>query len=261
MLRSWLAHPLTKGLDIDDPQTTILRRKIIQENLFLRQIYEQWYRLIVANLPAMDGPVLELGSGAGFFKDFYAGNVISSEVFYCPTVQVVLNGQRLPFRHHSLRAIVMTDVLHHIPQVRQFFSEACRCLLPGGAIVMIEPWVSRWSSWVYSRLHAEPFLPEAKDWGFPEAGPLSAANGALPWMLFERDRQQFEREFDQLSIHSIQLLMPFRYLVSGGVSMRALMPACSFEAWQRFEALFDARMSKWAMFACITLRQGKNIVP
>jgi SAM-dependent methyltransferase len=252
-IKSWLAHPLTKGLDIDDPRTTLLRRKIIQENLFLRHIYEQWYRLIAANLPAMDGPVLELGSGAGFFKDFFTGNVISSEVFYCPTVQVVLNGQRLPFRDHSLRAIVMTDVLHHIPQVRLFFKEACRCLLPGGVIVMVEPWVSRWSRWVYSRFHAEPFLAEAQEWEFPETGPLTGANGALPWIVFERDRQQFEREFEQLSIGAIQLLMPFCYLVSGGVSMRAWMPGWTFNAWQKFERMFNPRMSEWAMFAGITL--------
>jgi SAM-dependent methyltransferase len=261
MLRSWLAHPQTKGLDIDDPRTTLLRKQIIQENLFLRQIYAHWYRLITANLPEMDGPVLELGSGPGFFKDFYADEVISSEVFYCPVVQVVLNGQRLPFRDHSLRAIVMTDVLHHIPQVRLFLHEATRCLLPGGAIVMLEPWVSRWSSWIYSHLHAEPFLPHAHEWEFPQTGPLSGANGALPWIIFERDRQQFEREFDPLSIHSIQLLMPFCYLVSGGVSMRALMPGWTFTLWQRFERMFTPRMSEWAMFACITLRQGSNISP
>lgn len=217
--------------------------------------------MIAANLPEMDGPVLELGSGAGFFKDYYAGEVISSEVFYCPSVQVVLNGQRLPFRDHCLRAIVMTNVLHHLPRVRVFFHEACRCLLPGGAIVMVEPWVSQWSSWIYAHLHTEPFLPEAHAWEFPETRPLSGANDALPWIVFERDRRQFECEFDQLSIRSIQLLMPFCYLVSGGVSMRALMPGWSFKAWQSFETLFNTRMSKWAMFACITLRQGDNIFP
>jgi hypothetical protein len=37
MLKAWLAHPLTKGLDIDDPRTTHLRLQIIQEKSFLRQ--------------------------------------------------------------------------------------------------------------------------------------------------------------------------------------------------------------------------------
>jgi 2-polyprenyl-3-methyl-5-hydroxy-6-metoxy-1,4-benzoquinol methylase len=45
----------------------------------------------------------------------------------------------------SLRGIVMTNVLHHIPDARAFLKEAARCLHPGGVIAMIEPWVSPWS--------------------------------------------------------------------------------------------------------------------
>jgi len=30
VLRTWLTHPLTRGLDIDDPRTTVLRRGILQ---------------------------------------------------------------------------------------------------------------------------------------------------------------------------------------------------------------------------------------
>ena len=39
MLKQWLAHPLLRGLDVDDPRTTTVRRQIIQDNRFLRQIY------------------------------------------------------------------------------------------------------------------------------------------------------------------------------------------------------------------------------
>ena len=43
MLRSILAHPLTRGRSIDDPVTTDLRRSIITSKPFLRAIYEDWY--------------------------------------------------------------------------------------------------------------------------------------------------------------------------------------------------------------------------
>jgi hypothetical protein len=49
--------------------------------------------------------------------------------------------------------------------------------------------------------------------------------------------------------------MPFRYLVSGGISMRNLMPSLTFRAWRRVEWLMDPWMSRWAMFAQITLRR------
>ena len=73
--------------------------------------------------------------------------------------------------------------------------------------------------------------------------------------MFERDRTQFEREFPQWRIETITPLMPFRYLVSGGVSLRALMPGWTFGAWRALEKMFDPWMKTWAMFALIVLRR------
>lgn len=254
MLKTWLAHPLTGGLALDDPRTTHLRREIIQSKSFLRQLYQEWYTAIVRALPPDPGAVLELGSGAGFLSDFVPG-LISSEIFYCPTVRAVLDGLRLPFVDGALRGIVMTDVFHHLPQSRRFLAEASRCVQPGGVIVMIEPWNTPWSRWIYTRLHHEPFLPEAQDWGFPMRGPLSGANGALPWIIFVRDRAQFEQEFPEWCIETIIPGFPFCYLVSGGVSLRTLMPGWSFGPWRGLENALAPWMSGLAMFAQIVLRR------
>jgi hypothetical protein len=62
MIKGNLAHPLTRGMDIDDPRTTQLRKEIIRSKPFLRSIYQEWYRDIVAALPSGNDPVLELGS-------------------------------------------------------------------------------------------------------------------------------------------------------------------------------------------------------
>jgi len=106
---------------------------------------------------------------------------------------------------------------------------------------------------IYSRFHHEPFDPAAKEWEFPSSGPLSGANGALPWIVFQRDRVQFEREFPNWKIEQIELQMPFRYLASGGVSMRALSPERTFNLWTRIESSLQPRMSSLAMFARIQL--------
>jgi len=252
ILKTWLAYPLTRGLDIDDPYTTQLRRQVIQEKSYLRQIYQEWYGVIAAALPAGVEPVLELGSGTGFLRD-YIPDLITSEIFRCPDVSVVVDGQQLPFADGALRAIVMTNVLHHLPQPRRFFAEAARCVRLGAVVAMIEPWVTAWSRLVYTNLHHEPFRPEAPEWGFPSSGPLSSANGALPWIIFERDRAQFEREFSEWQIPAIRPGMPFRYLVSGGVSLRSLMPGCTFGYWRRIENSLQPWMKTWAMFAEIVL--------
>lgn len=254
MIRQLLAHPLTRGAKIDDPAVTVLRRRIIKEKGFLRRVYEEWYAEIQDALPTEHGTVLELGSGAGFLEEAIP-DLLTSDVLHLPHLSLVMDAHKMPLRDGSLRAIVMIDVLHHLPQPRLFFQEAARCVTPGGAVIMIEPWVTTWSRLVYSHMHHEPFDAETPEWGFPSTGPLSGANGALPWILFQRDRSLFAKDFPQWRIGDIRLLMPFSYLLSGGVSMRALLPEGAFGLVRWVEKRLDPWLSQLAMFAFILLER------
>jgi SAM-dependent methyltransferase len=256
-LKELLAEPATRGLALDDPATTTTRRKILRKKQFLNGIYREWYQMLAAQLPPIAGGVVELGSGAGFLQDFVP-DAITSEVFFCEHVDIVMDARRMPFPDRSLRGIVMTDVLHHIPGPDRFFEEAERCLAPGGVIAMIEPWVTSWSKLIYQNLHHEPFQPEAPEWDFPQSGPLSGANGALPWIIFERDRDEFERQFPHFSVQRIHPIMPFRYLVSGGMSVRCLMPPATFGLWRSFETLISGLHPRTAMFAMIVVAKHKS---
>ena len=251
-MKSWFTHPLMKGLNLDNPETTYLRRQIIQEKSFLRRVYEEWYNSLIKSTPEGSGAVLELGSGAGFFKN-YLPSAITSECFYLPDIDCVIDGSFLPFADGSLKAIVMTDVFHHLPKPRLFLGEAARCLCPGGVVAMVEPWKTTWSDFVYSQFHHEPFLPDAREWEFQSEGPLSCANGALPWIVFCRDRKQFESEFPQLHIRSIEPMMPLLYLLSGGISLISLQPGWTFSIWRFLESLLARWMDHCAMFSKIVL--------
>lgn len=250
--RRLLAHPLTASLDLDDPTTTELRKQVILSKPFLKSIYDEWYGMLAADVPSGEGQVLELGSGGGYCAQFIPG-LITSEVFPCKGVRIVADAHHLPFSDGSLRAIVMTNVLHHLPDVRQFFAEATRCLRPGGKILMIEPWVTSWSRFVYGRLHHEPFHPDAQEWSFAKAGPLTGANGALPWILFIRDREKFAADFPLLSLDQARPFLPFRYLASGGVGMRSLMPGFTHSVWAGAERLMESQMHRLGLFAFISL--------
>src|SRR5260370_20849970 len=129
-LKIWLAEPATRGLDIDAPETTELRRRIVREKRLLRDVYREWYRFLVEQLPSGDRPVLELGSGAGFFKE-YLPEVLTSDVVPATGVDRIIDAHDMPFEDQSLRAIVMVDVLHHLCAPRKFSSGAARCLVPG----------------------------------------------------------------------------------------------------------------------------------
>ncbi len=255
LVKQWFALPETANFDLDDPLLTARRRDIVLSKPFLRQIYEEWYATLKKVLPS-SGPLLEIGSGGGFLAEVVP-DVITSDILHLSNVHIILDGTRLPFRDTSLGGILMVNTLHHIPSPQAFFSEATRCIRPGGSIAMIEPWNTPWSRLVYTYLHHEPFQPNVEKWALPGNRALSDANGALPWILFHRDRARFETLFPEWEIQLIRPMMPFRYLLSGGMSMRALAPACSYALWRRLESHMERWMKHLGMFAFITLQRRR----
>ena len=251
LVRSWLAHPMTRGLDLDDPATTEQRRRIILEKRFLERIYLEWYGCIRAALPRIPGPVLEVGSGAGFLKKALP-DLVTSDILPVSGVDVVLDGTALPFKTGSLRAIVMVNVFHHLKAPRAFMAEALRCTRQGGRVICVEPWLSPWASLVMRMLHHERFDRNAA-WETNGTGALSDANGALPWIVFERDRGRFQEEFPQWEAEIRRIGMPFCYLLSGGVSSRVSAPEWSFSPVRRLERVITARTSLLDMFATVVL--------
>ncbi len=249
LLARLLGHPATRGLDLDDPMTTAIRREVVRSKPFLTAIYDEWYSLMIARLPDVPGSLLELGSGGGFLEERLAG-VITSEVFSVPGIDRVVDAQEIPFDDASLRAILMTNVFHHIPNVAAYLTEAERTLVPGGRIIMIEPWNTGWSRFVHQHLHVEPMSPEASEWEFPSSGPLSSANAALPWIVTARDRGRLESTW-RLRVLETRPFMPFRYLASGGVSLRSLQPLWTFNLWKAAERGPICR--RMAVFALIVV--------
>jgi len=254
-LRSLLAYSETRNLDLDDPQLTWLRYRIIAQDPFLRQIYQEWYRLLAdAVSGSMSGPIIEVGSGAGFLREFIQ-EALTSDVILAPEIDLITDARRLPFKTGLLKGIVLNNVFHHISQPEKFLHEAARCLQSGGKMAMNEPWVTPWSRLVYSYLHHEPFQPDAPTWNIPDGGPLSSANGALPWIIFERDRSLFTQRFPEWHIRKISLHTPFLYLFSGGVAMRTLLPGWSFSFWRRLEDMLSPWSARLSMFALIILQR------
>ncbi|MFM8392713.1 MAG: class I SAM-dependent methyltransferase, partial [Acidobacteriota bacterium] len=235
----------------DDPQTTARRLEVIRSKPFLSSLYAEWYGMIAANFTPGQ-KVLEIGAGAGFLKELMPG-LITSELFEVPGVDLVIDAQAMNLETATLDGIVMTDVFHHLPDSPRFFAEATRVIKPGGLIVMIEPWNTGWGRLIYQNLHHEPFQPEVMEWKFPPGGPLSTANGALPWIVMERDREEFTQRFPSLKIERITPLMPVSYLISGGVSMRSLVPGWSYPIVRHLEKLFVE--SQTGMFALIIINR------
>jgi SAM-dependent methyltransferase len=238
--------------DVDDPNTTLIHREIILSKPFLKRIYVDWYKgqfELLKDIP--EGKIVEIGSGGGFIKDIYP-QVITSDIMPLSVCDMTFAGEEMPFEKESLAAIIMVNVFHHIPNCELFLNEAKRVVKKGGKIVMVEPYNCAWSRFIYGRFHHEPFDVTA-DWKFISHGPLSSSNQALPYIVFERDRKRFDSIYPEFQIRSIRCHSPISYLLSGGVSMKCLVPNWSYSALSAFEKVFSSR--RFNMFATLEIQK------
>jgi SAM-dependent methyltransferase len=240
--------------DLDAPGVSILHGEIIRKKPFLKRIYTDYYGQFADIAQEPEGKILvELGSGGGFIKEVI-GNVITSEVIELPGVDKIFSAVDMEFDDAGVDAFFMFDVLHHIAEPRKFFLEAIRCLKEDGKIVMIEPANTLWSRFVYKKFHHEPFNERA-NWELERTGRLSQANCAMPWIIFTRDREIFEKEFPALRIIKIRNHTPVRYLLSGGLTLRQLVPSFTYTPIKCLEYLLTPFNNLLGMFQTIVLQK------
>ena len=240
--------------DLDSAERTIQHRQIILEKPFLKKLYLEWYHNFLKEIPGLPkGKMVELGSGGGFLKQLNA-DILSSDILPLPFNDLTFSALDMPFSDQELSAIFMIDTLHHIPDANQFFKECSRTIVPGGVVIMIEPANSLWGRHIYQNFHHEPFEP-TEGWEIPSQGPMSGANGALPWIVFERDRAKFESNFPEFSIQEIRYHTPLRYLFSGGVSFKSLLPGFSFPFFSLVDNLLSRLYPQISMFMTIKLKR------
>jgi SAM-dependent methyltransferase len=255
-LLNWLKLPEASQIkNLDDPENIHLLRKIIHRKPFLHHIYTRFYQEILNTIKTVppDGAIVELGSGASFLKKL-APHVITSDVLPYSGVDRVFSALDIPFADASVSAFVMVDVFHHVKDSRQFLKEMQRCLQGGGKVVMIEPANTAWSRFIYKNFHHEPFITTA-GWGFEVGGPLSGANMALPWIVFCRDRSLFQQEFPALKLGFVKIHTPFLYLLSGGLSLRQLLPSYCYPLICATEHMLGCLSPHLGMFMTIELEK------
>ena len=255
LIKRLLKLPAARDIkDLDDPATTLLHARMVQCKPFLRRLYVDFYRQLKKAVPeSKDRIIVELGSGGGFIKEVIA-DAVTSDILELPNVDKTFSALDMPFEEGSVDAFLIIDVLHHIVDSRVFFTEALRCLKVGGKIVMIEPANTFWSRFIYRNFHHELFDTQA-GWQLKEIGPLSHGNGAIPWIIFSRDRTIFENQFPSLKIVSMHTHTPLRYLLSGGLKLRQLVPSFTYPAVKAIEFILTPANSLLGMFQTIELKK------
>jgi len=217
-----------------DPRLGAHRRKW-EKKAVLQAVYTDIYRRMATSL--VPGPTLEIGGGSGNLKAF-APQVLSTDLLVVPWLDAVADAQALPFATSSFNNIVMFDVLHHIAQPRTFFTEAARVLREGGRLVMVEPAITPLSGIFYRFLHPEPVDfhvdPLAEQVDNPKRDAFEA-NQAVPTLLFQKRRSEFQQAFPQLKFCETSFLSLVVYPLSGGFRSWSLIPAGAVRSLLRLE--------------------------
>ena len=152
----------------------------------LRAVYEEWFAQLLHCVEGLR-PIVEIGAGPGFFKE-YCSQLISTDVVPTMYADVVCDAGFLPFQSGSVGALVMVDVLHHLPKPLSFLAEAGRVLCPGGRLAMIEPWITVPSYLLYRYFHHEECaLAVDVRCPFGELGKKAFdGNAAIPFKLLKQ---------------------------------------------------------------------------
>ena len=186
----------------------------------LRAVYHEWFAQLLRCVEGLH-PIVELGAGPGFFKEYFP-QLISTDVISTPYVDVVCDASSLPFQSGSVGALVMVDVLHHLPKPLEFLAEAGRILLPGGRIAMIEPWITVPSYLLYRYFHHED-CSLAVDVHCPFGALEKRAfdgNAAIPFKLL----QQYKRGVPSLRLLQATPFLGLPYLATLGFHRARSMP-------------------------------------
>jgi len=260
-IRQWLLEPRVRGVDVDDNALLTIHSAVLREKALLRSTFSTFYRDMIHLCDlwlSVPGSELELGSGAGFFKTLRPG-LVTSDVRRGPNIDLEIDALSMALGDHSVRCIYAINVFHHLPDPDRFFKELSRVLIPGGGCILIEPHSGPASAWLHRNLHAdEVFIPDAPDWRNEGiGGPLSGANQALADIVFRRDRKRFDDSHGQSLeiVYQGYELNGLRYLLSGGLNFRQLLPDFMAAPLAALERLAGPLARWWSLHQVIVLRR------
>lgn len=260
-LRNVLYESETRRLDVDGVELIGAHRRILERKPLLKSAFTTFYGDMIDSCDRWfptDGLEIELGSGVGFFKKLRP-SVVTSDVRSVPDLDRVIDAQQMDLPNEVVRCIYGINVFHHIPDPDRFFAELCRVLKPNGGCILIEPHNGLGSRLLHRYLHKdEHFDPDASSWMTTEVrGPMSGANQALAYIVFERDRASFTEKYGRHLeiVHSVYCLNALRYLLSGGLNFRQMSPSFAEPFLRAIERSGRPWARHWSFHQLVVLRK------
>lgn len=230
----------TVAIDTQAQDQLLRHRRIWEQKSILRRVYNEEFfaRLLAFRKP--NGLSVEVGAGPGFFKQF-APDIVSTDLIWCPWLDAIADAQQLPFRSNSVANVFGLDMLHHLATPMTFLGEVSRVLVPGGRLILVEPWITPFSYFIFRFLHQERCDLSETPWIVNPSGEALEklafdGNQAIPYLLFgPRHRSSTLGSLPELKLLALEPFCLFAYLLSGGFKPMNLLPESLYPALSKFE--------------------------
>ena len=250
---------IPKNMD-SGTERVLVHRSILLNRPMIRGVFEEFYRRIrtldAELFGATQGLRVELGSGSSTLKDNYP-DIVTSDIVPAPHLDRVLDAMDLALEDQSVRTLYCINCFHHFPDPARFFQEVRRVVRPGGGVILIDPFFGPLAASVYANLfREETFDRRAPGWRANEQRDPERANQALSYVIFFRDRERFLRENPDLEIAHTEIMSNYlRYLCSGGLNFRQLLPSAAVGTLKFAERVLVPAMPALALHHLVALRR------
>jgi SAM-dependent methyltransferase len=250
------------SVDYNSDELLKIHSTILNEKKMIREVFHEFYNICIAldkKYFIGDGQRIELGAGVGFVKSIYP-EIITTDVKKSENIDFHLDAMNMCLADNSVRAFYGINCFHHFPLPEKFFNEIIRTLQEGGGCILIEPYYGFLARIFYKRLfNTETFDISQQGWSNEKNNIMKDANQALSYIIFKRDRKKFENLFPELEIvYQKPLNNYIRYLISGGLNFKQLLPDCFTPILKIKEYLLSPLAVFLALHHVIVLRKRER---
>lgn len=251
--------PRIASVDVDSSDRIVKHRELLLKKRMTREVFFELYDLL-AKMDAKylfggTGKRIEIGSGSSLIKSVMP-DVEATDLVEYDGLDRIVDAMDMPYGDGEIKTIFGIHCFHHLPDPYKFLSEVRRACSAGGGTILIDPYHGPVASLIFKHLFTNEHFDKAGPAITEHQGPMSDANQALSYVVFERERDKFDRMFPELEIVEMQPITNYlRYLISGGVNFRQLLPDASIPLLRLMEGVLSPLRHQLALHHVIVIRK------